>query len=148
MPPRAVVPKVQVNFPVKHHHGMNSAVLPCCLWKCRNPNQTTPRQAQHALKHRGEHKLWQKAGSVTESSPPLPRVPPGWGTASPGVAPGTGAPARGTGRANCNGIDSSETAPLPHLTQVPPQSHSELKHMKRNPFCVCPRLLQFLLQLN
>lgn len=117
-----------MNFPGKHQHEMNSAVLPCCLWEHRNPNQSTPRQAQHALKYRGGgvHKAEQfhTAPLLLLLQPLVPALSPGTarlgGTASPVGSShpwdGTwhsGQPARGTARANCKCMELSETALTP-----------------------------------
>lgn len=127
-------------FPIKHHHEMNSATLLCCLWKHRNPNQTAPRQAQHALKSRGVHQLWQKAAqshTAPSSSPSAPGHSQAGGTASPlgsshpwdGTWP-SGQPARDTVRANTNCVTRSDQPSPPHpspWTQLPPQCHFRAK---------------------
>lgn len=122
-------------FPVKHHHGMNSAVLPCCLWERRNPNQTSPRQAQHALKYRGCTSFGRR--QAVPQSPLLlcPRVPPGWGTASPGVAPGTVAPARALGGQTAKAALRDSSAPSPD-TGATPVSLRAKTYEKESILCV------------
>lgn len=141
VPLRAVLPKVQVNFPVKHHHEMNPAVLPCCLWKHRNASQTTPRQAQHALKYRGCTSFGRRQASVTELLSSSSSSALGYSQA--GALPALGwHPALwhlpgALGGQTAMGCSSQRWPSLPHLTQVPPQCHLEIKpYEKESILCV------------
>lgn len=140
--PRAVLPVVQVNFPVKHHHETNSAALPCCLWKHRHPSQTSPRQAQHAPKRGESVSLGKRQAGFTEllssSSPgascgPSARAEPGWGHRQPrGQQPPLGwhwHSARGPrGQTAMSAAPSMALAPPAlALPQGPPQCHFRAK---------------------